>query len=220
MNLNNLDLVALQTSQMKRDPTTIALCNTLNHQFKMLSDDIKNVLIYARVDSLDEIILDELAIELSIDWYDITADIATKRKVIRTSLKIHKMRGTPQALEDVIKLYFGKVRVQEWFEYDGKPYMFKVDVQATNRGASPKDFILLEKLIDSYKNKRSWLEKINIYLTCNGIINYAATTTFGEEITVYPWSTKGISSKGTMKVAIGNDIGLENITLYPRKEAN
>lgn len=40
----------------------------------------------------------------------------------------------------------------------------------------------------------------------------------GEEITVYPYSPKNIESKGNVYIATGSNTGLENVTVYPRKE--
>lgn len=57
----------------------------------------------------------------------------------------------------------------------------------------------------NYKQKSS-----EIYI---GIV-----TLSGEEITVYPYSPKNVESKGNVYIAIGSSTGLENVTVYPRKE--
>lgn len=38
----------------------------------------------------------------------------------------------------------------------------------------------------------------------------------GEEITVYPWSPKKLSSRGKVYVAAGNNTGLDTTTVYPK----
>lgn len=43
-------------------------------------------------------------------------------------------------------------------------------------------------------------------------------TISGEEITVYPYSPKELSSKGKVYIATGSNTGVENMTVYPRKE--
>lgn len=43
-------------------------------------------------------------------------------------------------------------------------------------------------------------------------------TVSGEEVTVYPYSPRNIESKGNIYVAIGSNAGVENMTVYPRKE--
>lgn len=219
MDLTTLNLLDLQSSYMQNDPVTIALCKVLNPYYEKLSEDLKLCFIYSRIDELDDFVLDELAWQFSADWYETTLDINKKRSLIKNALKYHKKKGTPQALIDVITTIFGRTKLEEWFEYGGNPYFFRLKIDITEQGASKENLTRLDELINKYKNTRSWIDVINIYLTCKGNITYAATTILGEEITVYPWSPKSISSKGEMVIAIGNDIGLENITLYPKKGA-
>lgn len=126
MNLSNVDLLSLQTNWMKKDPTTQALCSALNTQFRQLSADIKLIFIYSRLDELDEKTLDELAWQMNIDWYNANADIETKVKFIRTAARIYAHRGTPYAVEQLVKTYFEKSYIQEWFEYGAAPYYFRI----------------------------------------------------------------------------------------------
>ncbi|MHC1683676.1 MAG: phage tail protein I [Clostridiaceae bacterium] len=217
MDLENIDLLSLQTTQMKNDPTTIALCAALTPKFQQLAKEVKKVLIYSRINELDDIALDELANQMHVDFYNTTLLIEVKRELVKNSLIWHKIKGTPAAVEEVAKVVFGRSWVSEWFEYGGSPYMFKVNVEATNRGASPEDFILLEKLVESYKNKRSWLELINILLTTNGAVYFGSYLSSGEEINVYPWSSKEIESKGKVDLALGTSTGTESITIYPKE---
>jgi hypothetical protein len=46
----------------------------------------------------------------------------------------------------------------------------------------------------------------------------SSTLIAGEEITVYPYSPRNIESKGSVYIATGSNAGLENVTIYPRKE--
>ncbi|MGN9164976.1 putative phage tail protein [Tissierellaceae bacterium HCP3S3_D8] len=46
----------------------------------------------------------------------------------------------------------------------------------------------------------------------------AVTILSGEEITVYPYSPRNIESKGSIYIGTGSNTGLENVTVYPRKE--
>jgi phage tail P2-like protein len=163
MNLDNLNLLELQTSNMQKDLTTIAMCNALEPQFKQLTDEVKLCLIYSRIDELEGAILDELAWQMSIDWYDINADIDTKRSIVKSATRVHRYRGTPYAVEEVIQTYFGDGYVQEWFEYGGEPYMFKV---ITNNPSVTSELAQqFLKVLNSVKNVRSHLEEIVISLS-------------------------------------------------------
>lgn len=182
MNLNNLTLLDLQTTYMKQDKTTIALCSAIDNQFKKLADETKFCLIYSRINELDEIALDELAWQLSIDWYDSNSDVEIKRKLIKSAIKIHKYRGTPAAVEDVIETYFGDGKVEEWFEYGGKPYTFRVVTSnASINEELANQFI---KVLNSVKNGRSHLEAIIITLTAEMNIYMGGKVHIGDYLTI------------------------------------
>ncbi|KPU42150.1 phage tail protein [Oxobacter pfennigii] len=160
MDLQNLDLLKLQTKHMQQDPTTIAMCEALTPQLQVISDEVIYCLILARVDALPENILDELAVELHIEWYDATASIDIKRSLVKNSDKVHMYMGTPYALEQVIQDYFGEGEVLEWFDYSGLPYGFKV---VSNGRISGEESLnkFIEK-INMLKNERSRLEGLII----------------------------------------------------------
>ena len=216
MVLENIDLLSLQTAQMKQDPTTIAMCAALTPKFRELSIDTKSVLIYSRINDLDDATIDELAYQMHVDFYSTSLALEVKQQVVKNSLRWHRIKGTPAAVEEAAKIVFGRSWIEEWFEYGGNPYMFKLNVEASNRGASSADLILLEQLINAYKNKRSWLEVINIFLTTNGSIFLGGCMNSGEDITVYPWSPTETVSTGKIDLASINQ-SIETTTIYPKE---
>ena len=50
MDLNDIDLLILQTSYMQKDNFVQALCKALNPYFQQLSDNVRLVYIYGRID--------------------------------------------------------------------------------------------------------------------------------------------------------------------------
>ena len=170
--LSTINLIDLQTSFMKQDITTQGLCSTLNPKFQELSDEVRQALIFSRVGELDDVALDELAWQMHVDFYDATAEIEIKRQLVKNALIIHKTKGTPFAVEKLIQTIFGDGYVQEWFEYGGEPYMFKVITN--NPSVTGEDASKFIKILDSVKNIRSHLEEImialsgemNLYIAC------------------------------------------------------
>lgn len=215
MNLNNISLLDLQTTYMKEDPTTIAICKALEPQFKKLNEETKLVLIYSRLDNLNEEAIDELAWQMHVDFYDYTLALPKKIELVKKSLYWHSIKGTPKAVLDAATSIFGRTKLREWYEYDDEPYFFSLDIEITEQGASKENIEKLEKLINEYKNERSWIRTINIFLASKVNLYFGACTTSGEEITVYPWIPKNIESKGKINVSIANNSGLETITTYP-----
>lgn len=216
MDLNNINLLDLQTNYMKQDKTTQAICYALNKQFRKLSQEIKSVSIYSRLNELFEPLIDELAWQMHVDFYDYSLSLDKKVELIKNSLRLHKIKGTPAAVEEAASTVFGRTKLEEWFEYGGEPFFFRVNVEVTEQGASPENLKKLDLLINEYKNKRSWLEKVNIFMTLKCKMYFASCMNTGEEIIVYPWSPKNVQSKGNVNIAIAQSPGVESMTIYPK----
>lgn len=86
--------------------------------------------LYCRIGDLDEAVLDILAGDLKIDWYDYGANIEIKRRLIRDSWYVHKRMGTRSAVERATCDVWPYSFLEEWFEYDGHPYHFRVILDA------------------------------------------------------------------------------------------
>ena len=186
MNLNNINLLDLQTSYMKQDPTTIAMCKILTPIFRELSKESKLAFIYGRVDELDDKILDELAWQFHVDFYSVDFPIHVKRNLIKNAKKIHKLKGTPAAVENLLSSICGNATLKEWFEYDGEPFMFKVRIEVENNINSLLD--KFEKSINTVKNTRSHLEKIELYSVSRNTTFIASSLICCEEVSIFPWS--------------------------------
>jgi len=163
MELSNVDLLSLQSGYMQKDTTTIALCKALTPQFQQLATETKLCLIYARIDDLDEPVIDELAWQMHVDWYDAAADISIKRQLIKTSIIVHMYRGTPYAVEQVIMTHFGDGHVEEWFDYGGEPGMFKV--VTANASVTAELAAQFTRILNSAKRASAHLEEIIITLS-------------------------------------------------------
>jgi phage tail P2-like protein len=182
MDLKDVDLLSLQTSVMKTDPTIKALCAALTPQFKQLANEVKLCMIYSRVDELDEVVLDELAWQMHIDWYDATADIEIKRKLIKTAPDVQAKLGTPAAVEDVILAYFGDGQVLEWWEYGGTNGM--LNVLTTNGSVTDKLAAQFARVIEPVKRKSQHLDQVIINLSGTSPEFHTCVVHVGDFITV------------------------------------
>lgn len=187
MDLKNLDLLSLQTSYMRRDLITQATCYALEPLWVSLAEDINLVLILPMIDRLPAEALDELAWQYHVDAYDATADPAEKRRMIKSSFTVHKYKGSVYAVKQLVASVFGaQADIIEWFEYNGQPYHFKVEVYCIDRGAGEEDIRRAEQLVDAGKNLRSILDEIRLILIGVAHVGIAAAAIQSETVTVYP----------------------------------
>lgn len=217
MELNNIDLFSLQTSYMQQDIFVKALCKALNPYIKILDKSTILTYVYGRVDELDEETVDSLAWQFHVDFYDYALTLEKKRQLVKSAIRLHRIKGTPQAVIDASTTVFGRTKLKEWFEYNSEPFYFSLDVDVTETGASPEQLRKLDILINAYKNKRSWLEILNIFLTTIGTLSIGAIAIDAEEIAVYPWSPKDIDSVINYTIPLAQSAGNETITTYPKE---
>ncbi|WP_270547710.1 phage tail protein [Clostridium butyricum] len=136
-----------------------------------------------------------------IDELEYTLSLDQKRELVKKSIYLHMIKGTSKAVEEACTTVFGKTKLKEWFEYGGKPYFFGLDVDIT----------------EVYKNKRSWIDYINLFIASKGDIYIGASTLISEEISVLPWNITEINAKFDIEIN-ARSISSEIIEIYPREE--
>lgn len=126
LRLTDLEMRRLLPSWMQGDLPDLLLARGVDGTMSRVAPDLDLLSIWQALDSLPEAVLDELAWQLDIDWYDSGASVATKADLVLRSDLVHMRLGTVDALASVVASYFGVGRVREWFDYAGDPHHFKV----------------------------------------------------------------------------------------------
>jgi len=138
------------------------LVDTFDTSFEEIQNQIINALILPRIDQItDENLLDLLAWQLHIEGYEIATTIEQKISMIKNAFLLHKYKGTPYAIKQVFASLGITAELQEWFQYGGNPYMFKILLDTVI--SDEETYIKLANLINEYKNVRSWLDSIGVH---------------------------------------------------------
>ena len=137
-------------------------------------EDLRQALLYHRLRELPEALLDILARDFKVDWWNEDYAAEEKRKTLRESWKVHRRLGTKAAVETAISAIYPGTRVVEWFEYEGAPYHFKLVVQAENLQINPEQYQQVIGRVDYYKNLRSVLDSIIMYEGAESRLNFGA----------------------------------------------
>lgn len=155
------------------------LVDTFDTSFEELKNRIINVLIYPRIDEIeDESILDLLAWQFHIEGYEQAQTIQEKRNLIKKAIELHRYKGTPYAIKRVFQALNLEAEISEWFDYNGDPYRFKVLVKSIIQDEDT--YIRLTKLINEYKNVRSWLDSIGFHREYSQTLYYGFTQKNGK----------------------------------------
>ncbi len=143
---------------LARDDDKRKLADSIADSIAELMSDTDKAAVFTRIDDLDEPLLDILAADLKVEWYDYEGTVEEKRKTIRECIDVHRYKGTKYAVETALKGVYENVRVSEWFEYGGEPYHFKVTIYDSANNDEKRSRILYK--IKYYKNLRSVLDDV------------------------------------------------------------
>lgn len=160
MNASEVQLTSLLPVWMQDDVTAAGMAYAVENQLKTVAAEITLVGVYARIPTMGEALLDELAWSLNIPEYRSEYGPDVKRRLVQTAIQTHRLRGTKTAVEKVVTDIFGDGWVEEWFEYDGDAYKFKI--HTSNIGAVDADAVAFDHAVENTKNLRSVLEEIVI----------------------------------------------------------
>lgn len=152
-------LVEILPPSILRDSKLRASAEALDLELQKLSLAAREALLLPRLDELPHAVLDQLASQYHVDFYEPTEmDLETKRKLIRNSIYEHRIKGTKFAVENLLSKITAGAEVQEWFEYNGRPYYFRVNLKGLRDYDDNGETFM--RMIEATKNARSWLDDI------------------------------------------------------------
>lgn len=151
----------------------ISLAQVADVELGKINTDL--LLIYPAIDSLNEQLIDYLAVQMHVDEYDDTENLDVKRQQVKQSFLLHRLKGTKYAVQKAVSTVYQSAKVEEWPEYSGEPYHFRV-TGITAPMNETKTINKLVRLINAYKNTRSWLD----YVQFNRL--YRQTFLFGGNV--------------------------------------
>ena len=175
--LTKENLVATLPQALRADPSAVALAETLTELLAARPAEIDRLRIYPAIDTLDEPLLDILAHDFKVDWWDPEYTLEEKRRTLKDSWRVHRLLGTRAAVETAISAIYPHTQVLEWFEYGGEPYHFRLDINITNDSIdSAKQRRVLERL-NFYKSLRSHNDGVTYFVEAEPAIAKAASST-------------------------------------------
>lgn len=160
-NIQTISLLDILPDSILADEKIKAIAVALDTELQKVTAETQQVLHLPRLDVLPEKVIDLLAWQFHVDFYEpVGMDIKTKRKLVKESIAWHRIKGTPAAVEMMLSSTFGRsAKVSEWYEYNGEPYHFKVSVK-TKKFPTMESLGLAKQGVLAAKNTRSVLDSI------------------------------------------------------------
>lgn len=157
--LSEVSFVEILPPSIAGDATIRAAAQALDAELQAVLAASRNVLLWARIDEMSEAVLTHLAARLHVDVWDPAWSMERKRTAVRNAVQVHRYKGTAQAVRLALEP-FADVRMEEWFEYGGSPYNFRVLVDTQVESASL--YLAIRKAVSAVKNVRSHFEAIRL----------------------------------------------------------
>lgn len=170
---------------LRGDISTEALAAATAEKLADRLAELDRLRIISNIDNLEEALLAILARDFKVDWYDPDYSLEEKRRTVKSSWRVHKTLGTKAAVETAIRAIYPLTTVEEWFEYGGEPYHFRLDINITNDNIdSEKQRRVLERL-NFYKSLRSHNDGVTYFVEAEPALAKAASSTPGLNETIH-----------------------------------
>lgn len=163
------NLLLIVPPALTHDPAMMARVEADAEALAARPAEIDLLRIYPAIDRLDERLLDILAHDFKVDWWDADYSLEEKRRTLKDSWRVHRMLGTKAAVETAISAIYPDTKVMEWFEYGGEPYGFKLLLDATHENVDPERHRRVLERVDFYKNLRSHLDGVEYAAIPDGV---------------------------------------------------
>ena len=193
MKLQNADILQLLPQFMRDDAAVQALASAVNKLISEPGGKVFHLREWDQIDTLSSEELDELAWEMSIEWYDTGMDLENKRAMIKAATLLKEKFGTKWAVIEAVKNGYGsEPEISEWFEYEGDPGHFKAKINAS-KGF---DFSKVLAAIEYVKRASAHLDEIEMETTekmeifvgfSTVVINEYRTAMTKEDFTAFEW---------------------------------
>lgn len=156
------NLLLILPPALRRDASIVALAETAAEALAERLTEIDRVRVISNIDGLEEAVLDILAKDFKVDWWDADYSLEEKRRTLKSSWRVHKTLGTKAALEEAVNAIYPGSAIEEWFDYGGEPHHFRISVKNNGAFTSMESLAEFLRLVESVKRLSSWLDTITI----------------------------------------------------------
>lgn len=133
-----------------------------------------------------ESLLPYLAWAFSVDSWDETWPVETRRSVVASAFYIHSHKGTIGAIRRVVEPLGYLLNITEWWQTNEEPGTFRADVGVLDSGITEEMFNEMERLIADAKAVSRHMIGLNIIQDIPGYLYTGGVSYDGDVLTVYP----------------------------------
>lgn len=150
-------------------PENYALSAAFDYEMSLLLEFLEKLQLWTALDKVDARYYDQLAGNLRALYYQSDYSDVQKFGIIKTALQVYMYAGTKKAIQELLNSIFENASFVPWYEYDGLPYHFKIQVA----GISSENMVsVFNTILAKVKAKREILDSIEIVENDETIVKY------------------------------------------------
>lgn len=166
-----LSLADISPPSLLNDKNILAIIAALDPQMQSVSRDVRETLIFSRIDELPESVIDLLAWQWHVDFYESAHSLDAKRAMVKSSISWHRKKGTRAAIVEALDMLGLVTRFTAWHELldeGAQPYTFEIDALITpefwKRVDWTKPTQTIRRVVQESKATRSWMSKLFVHI--------------------------------------------------------
>ena len=165
--IHEVKLEDIMPSSLTGDQNVLDTARSLDEEMRLVTGATREALILPRLDELDERIIDMLAWEYHVDFYELADTPEKKRNLVRDTIMWHMKKGTKYAIVKSLENLGIDAEYSNWYEYGGQPYCFRVKAHVKaeyyERTSDYEALVAnIRRAVEDSKAARSWLESLYV----------------------------------------------------------
>jgi phage tail P2-like protein len=208
----NYGLLDIMPDNLLEDNNVRNITEVIDKALKDIYPETSIPALISRIDELDGETLDLLAWQWHVDFYDGALTLEQKRNLVKTSIDQHRKKGTKAAVEQMVSIVYDSGQVKEWYEYEGEPYHFMV--QVGNATINESEIARVINLVNSAKNARSVLEGVRFLKNVDASFYIGSQHNVFKQVDISPAVVEDVNILNGLFAASRTDI-FKRINILP-----
>lgn len=137
-----------------------------------------------------------------------------RRTLLKDAIALHRHKGTKWSIVRALAIHGLAADIEEWFEYGGEPYYFRVIIDGTDLGAPDLGVAIRTAL--EWKNARSHLEMVRVRLNARASVHIRAAAQFAHTLSIRPREDTNVPPRPVFVGGCLGSLAQIVVSVYPR----
>lgn len=99
---------------------------TIRDVIRLIIEKADKIAVYKNFEKQSDEVINLLAAEYRSHYYDENLSLEQRRELVKNTWQWYIKAGTDGAVNDMLKILFGRGQIIPWYEYGGEPYHVKI----------------------------------------------------------------------------------------------